>query len=278
LTAGKAVSINEEESICGSRLLYKRITIISGVERAMKFHLVVAVAAAVSAAGIMCSNNPSVPEHVQQGQEILAIVLNDDAVMRIDPILYSGRVGLLKKTEVVEILGKSKEKASVGNDRNYWFRVKSKDGLTGWIFGANLQLLSDKSKRGIDNYISGFYEKEAERLRNVIGGKWWSVDDRGDFTNHGLEIWKEGKYRSYLKGGKEIKGEFNIDVAKSEVVFLNGTTFEGNLNITRRGTFIYLERKDEANPMKFTKTSDTAGNPVEGQEVDQQNQEQNANQ
>ncbi len=221
--------------------------------------LLLLLAAFIVLGGPGCKNSSG--DGLLSGKKELAVILNEDSVMRIDPMLYSGRVTLLKKAEVVEVVGKSKEKGIVGNAQDYWYQVKNREGLSGWVFASNLKLFSNTSKRSVDNYISSFWEKETERLKKVIEGKWWSVDEAGDFTDHGIELSADGKYRSYLKGGREIKGEYNINYNDNEVVFLQGTTFNNNLNIVRRGTFLYLERKDEKNPIKFSKTSDTIDDP-----------------
>jgi hypothetical protein len=89
----------------------------------------------------------------------------------------------------------------------------------------------------------------------MLAGRWWSVDKRGDFTNHALEIFPDGKYKSYLKGGQPITGEYNLNFKENEIVFTNGTTFKTNLNIVQRGTMLYLEKETDKESIKFQKTS-----------------------
>ncbi len=196
------------------------------------------------------------PQHIDlKRDKVVGVVVRENALMRIDPIIYSARIALLKRAEIVEVLDKSKEQGTVGGVRGYWYKVKAPNGITGWVWGKNIQFFTNESKSHIDSYVSSFWEKESERVMKMISGRWWSVDKRGDFTNHALEIFPDGKYKSYLKGGQPITGDYNVNFKDNEIVFTNGTTFKTNLNIVQRGTMFYLEKETEKDSIKFQKTS-----------------------
>lgn len=196
------------------------------------------------------------PQHLDlKRDKVVGVVIRENAVMRIDPIIYSARVALLKRAEIVEVLDKSKEQATVSGARGYWYKVKASNGITGWVWGKNIHFFTNESKSHIDSYVSSFWEKESERVMKMIAGRWWSVDKRGDFTNHALEIFPDGKYKSYLKGGQPITGDYNLNFKDNEIVFTNGTTFKMNLNIVQRGTMLYLEKETDKDSIKFQKTS-----------------------
>jgi len=222
-----------------------------------------AVSVFLASAIVLLSCGGDRPQQISviKNKQMQAMVINDDSVMRIDPLLYSGRVGLLRKADIVEILDRSSMKYSVGNMREYWYKIKSRDGLSGWVYGSNLKIFDKKGERNIKQYVSNFWEQESEKIKKIITGRWWSIDLRGDFTNHGLEIAEDGTYRSYYKGGRDIKGEYNINYGDNEIVFLKGTTFKSNLNIVRRGNFIYLEKKGDESEIKFQKTSNSTEEP-----------------
>lgn len=214
------------------------------------------------------------PQHLDlKRDKVVGVVIRENSVMRIDPIIYSARVALLKRAEMVEVLDKSREQATVGGVRGYWYKVKAPNGITGWVWGKNIHFFKNESKSHIESYVSSFWEKESERVKKLIAGRWWSVDKRGDFTNHALEITPDGKYKSYLKGGQPITGDYNINFKDNEIVFTNGTTFKLNLNIVQRGTMLYLEKETEKDSIKFQKTSgkldeektETAETPKEGE-------------
>jgi len=188
-------------------------------------------------------------------KKVVGMIIRENSVMRIDPIKYAARVALLKRAEIVEVVDKSRELDNVSGSTGYWYKVKSAGGIAGWVWGKNIQFFTNKSKDSIDGFISTFWEEEAKRVMKVISGKWWSVDKRGDFTRHALEISPDGKYKSYLRGGNPITGEYNINFKDNEIIFLKGTTFNQSLHIIQRGTMVYLEKETEKDSVKFQKTS-----------------------
>ena len=190
-----------------------------------------------------------------QKKKVQGMIIRENTVMRIDPILYAARVTLLNRAEIIDVLDKSREMASVGDSRGYWYKVRTGNGISGWVWGKNIQFFTDKSKESIDSFVSSFWEEETERVMKQIAGMWWSVDLRGDFTRHALEIHPDGKYKSYLRGGSPIIGEYNLNFKDNEIIFLKGTTFKSNLHIIRRGTMVYLEKEIENDIVKFQKTS-----------------------
>jgi hypothetical protein len=208
--------------------------------------------------------------------KVVGMVVRENSVMRIDPIKYAARVTLLKRAEIVEVTDKSREPDTVSGSTGYWYRVRTGGGISGWVWGKNIQFFTNKSKDKIDGFISTFWEQEAKRVMKFISGKWWSVDKRGDFTNHALEISPDGKYKSYLRGGTPITGEYNLNFKDNEIIFLKGTTFNLSLHIIQRGTMVYLEKETEKDSIKFQKTSgkldddkkEGEGAPQEGVDAD----------
>jgi len=209
-------------------------------------------------------------------KKVVGMILRENSVMRIDPIIYAARVMLLKRAELVEVMERSQEPATVSGSTGYWYKVKAVNGISGWVWGKNIQFFTNKSKSSIDSYVSSFWEEESKRVMKKISGKWWSVDQRGDFTKHALEISPDGKYKSYLRGGNPVTGEYNLNFKDNEIIFLKGTTFNTNLHIIQRGTMVYLEKENEKDSIKFQKTSSTLdedkpaqeGEPKEGSDAD----------
>jgi hypothetical protein len=186
------------------------------------------------------------------------VVLHDNAALRIDPIVYSSRVALLKKGERVEITDQSKVKGWIGNISNYWYKIRLGKGINGWIFGNNLKLFSEKESSSIDNYLSNLRDEEEKELKKNLAGKWWSINRNGDYTSHSMEIFENGKYKSQSKGGKEISGDYNFNFKENEIIFLNNTTFGFNLKYVSRGTIFYLEAATEKQEMRFKKIHDAS--------------------
>ncbi len=191
------------------------------------------------------------------------IVLNDNAALRIDPLIYASRVTLLKKGEKVEILDQSKEKSWIGKSCDYWYKVNLKKGLSGWIFGGNLKIFTGSQSSTIDNYLSNLREDEEKALKENLAGKWWSVDKHGDFTNHCVEIYTDGKYKSFARGGKEIEGEYTINFSDNEIVFLKNTSIGQNLKFVQRGNLYHLEADDGNREWRFRKIAEGMAEPSE---------------
>lgn len=183
----------------------------------------------------------------------IAVIITPNTAMRIDPLIFSTRVALLKKGEVAEIIERSAEEKNVGNSRSYWYKVRMSNGITGWIYGANITILDDASRGNVESYLSQFWEKETEELSTAMNGKWWSVNRFNDFTNHCLEIYKDGRYKSYIKGAtKKLEGQYNFDFNKSQILFLGETSFTGGaLNFVKRGDTYTLFNDSEKDEIKF---------------------------
>jgi len=200
----------------------------------------------------MKPETPVIPENTQGNQ--LAVIITPNTALRVDPLIFTSRVAQLKKGEVGEVLEKSSEKKPVGGSTDYWYKIRLSNGISGWVFGSNINILKDSNRNNVESYLSQFWEKETKELSEALNGRWWSVNRFNDFTNHVLEIYKDGKYKSYIKGSdKKIEGDYNFDFNKNQIIFLNGTTFEGDLNYFRRGYEYTLSREAEKDEIKFKK-------------------------
>ena len=193
-----------------------------------------------------------IPENIEKNP--LAVIITPNTALRVDPLIFTSRIAQLKKGEVGEVIDKSSEMKTVGKAKDYWYKIKLANGITGWVFGSNMNILKDSDKDHVASYLSAFWEKETSDLSQAMHGKWWSINKFNDFTNHCLEIYKDGKYKSYLKSGsKKIEGEYSFDFNNSQIIFLAGTSFEGDLNYFQRGDEYTLIRESETNEIKFKK-------------------------
>jgi hypothetical protein len=69
-------------------------------------------------------------------------------------------LSMLEKNEAVTVLEKTIQKESIGGKAASWYKVKRKDGLVGWMFGAYLILLN-----GEDGILT--YDSPAMSLRGL---------------------------------------------------------------------------------------------------------------
>lgn len=182
------------------------------------------------------------------------LILTGGTVMRIHPVLYSSKVDELKNGETVEIIAVSAEKAWIGKTNDYWYKVRKSGGITGWVFGQNIKIVSAKNTREIEGFAREMHEKEIAAIKKDITGKWWSINNFNDFTNHCLELYDSGKYHSYFKGSeKGIEGEYEFDFNKNEIIFKKGATFKTNLNFIKRGQTYSLFKETDDGGVKLRK-------------------------
>lgn len=184
------------------------------------------------------------------------IVLKGYTAMRIDPMIFAGIITLLEKGTSVDVLEKSKTKTWVGKTSGYWYRVKTKEGITGWVFEQNISIHQSR-KDSKDRVLSEFMAGERIQVRQYLAGKWWSVNEFGDFTNHCLELYETEKYKSYTKGNEAspIAGTYAVDFNKNEIAFSNGTSFGSNLELAKRGADYVIKKSLKDYELRFSKIS-----------------------
>jgi hypothetical protein len=207
---------------------------------------------ALAAAGTECSKNETAISN-----ETYGIVLNSYSALRIDPFVFAGTITYLNKGDIVEILQRSKEKTWVGKEYDFWYRVKTKDGTAGWVFGRTIGIQASKDKAVMDKIVSDFMEIEAAQIKKDLAGKWWSINEFGDFTDHCLEIYESNKYRSYVKEQetRAIAGTYKFDFNKNEIIFSGGTSFKGNLDLVKRGNVYVIKGKINDRELRFSRIS-----------------------
>lgn len=198
-----------------------------------------------------------------------AVIVSPNAALRIDPILQSARIALLKKGEPVDVLERSKQKTWVGKSNDYWFKIKRANGITGWTYGQNIKILRS-GVDSIEQYLTQAMEDDTEEITKAIVGKWWSVNSYGDFTYHCLELGEDRTYKSYTKGSTAfIEGEYSFDLKKNQIIFSKGATFGKNLDLNKRGQMYFLQIEKDKNLIQFKQITDNIPEPEEEQKEDQ---------
>jgi hypothetical protein len=227
---------------------------------------------------LYCGNNEDKTiitpgKDVKSEKNNMGIILTQDTALRIDPLIFSARITQMNKGQIVEVLDRSSEEKIIAGSADYWYKIKLENRITGWTFGKHIKILDSSGKEAVDSYLGKFWEKETEELSKELHGKWWSINRYGDFTNHALEIHKDGQYRSYSKGGgKPVEGVYNFDFNKNMVIFLSGTTFKNDLHYTKKGNIYSLSIETDKDEIRFKKININPSSDVE--EVQNNNEEQ----
>jgi len=215
---------------------------------------------------IACSNNdPLKPRNISNNSQI-GLVTEKSSALRIEPFIYSSRITDLPKGEKLEILDLSKKKSAIAKSVDYWYKVKTQSGITGWIFGANIKIFSAGSSFSVNNFEEQLKDEEFEKLSTELIGKWWSVNTQEEFTSYWIALFKNGEYEAKHKDSTHLfKGKYNIDAATSAISFDEGTPLGNEFKFTERGQNYFIEYADDKNNYRFKRIS---LNPKSEQEVE----------
>jgi hypothetical protein len=202
-----------------------------------------------------CSRKPA-NEPLSSGKKQIALIIVQDSALRLDPIVSSARIDVLNTGENGEVIDYSKEKSSVAGKQDFWYKIRLRNGVTGWVWGQNIKVFAEGENKSIESFARELRAAEEETVRKEIRGKWWSVVGEDTFTNHILAIHTDGKYAALLKGSdKPVEGTYTIDTEKNLITFDKGAPFGNNVNYIIRGDFYVLEAVGEKSKIRFKRIS-----------------------
>jgi hypothetical protein len=211
----------------------------------------------IAASALSCSKSePLKPVLQQTRNNQIALVTEKGTAVRLHPFVYSSKVYELKNGEQVFVIEKSKVKAAIGKNTDFWYKIMTGNGLTGWLFGANIKIFEPGKESAAKSYETKIHEDEIAALTKELEGKWWSVNTREDFTNYTISLYKDGKYQAMQKdSSKPSKGTYTINPVESTITFSDGTPLGNVMKISERGINYYLEYADEKQNVRFKKIS-----------------------
>lgn len=103
-----------------------------------------------------------------------AIVQYEGLKVRNGPNTMSAEVGKLSDGQQVKLLTRSPEKVKIATMEAHWYRIKTDQGLIGWVYGAYLDI--ESSARGD---IAKIKAEEKEEFLKKLKGRWFGVTDTG---------------------------------------------------------------------------------------------------
>ena len=219
-----------------------------------KIAILFAVAAFISV--ISCSKDTASKGAIAGAKEI-GVIMEQDSSVRLDPVINSARIAVLATGEQVEVLDTSKEKAPVAGKLNYWYKVRLRDGIVGWIYGANLKVFAEGSDSSVDSFAKELRAEESGKVMKDLKGKWWSITDTQAFTDNIIALKDDGTYAS-MKKGKEseaVEGEYKIDTLNSKITFSKGSTVGDTIDYIIRGDIYILEGSVDGKRVSLKKIS-----------------------
>jgi hypothetical protein len=206
---------------------------------------------------ISCSKGPdaSKKEAIAGAKEI-GVIMEQDSSIRIHPLIYSARIAVLATGEQVEVLEKSKEKAPVAGKLNYWYKIRLRDGIVGWVYGANLKVFAEGSDRSVESFAKELRAEESVNAMKALKGKWWSVTETQAFTDNIISLKDDGTYASMKKGSTTpTEGEYKVDTLGSKITFSKGSTVGETIDYIIRGDIYILEGSIDGKRVSLKKIS-----------------------
>nr|WP_155243383.1 SH3 domain-containing protein [Leptospira noguchii] len=180
--------------------------------------------------------------------------------VRSDAKLASDKVGLLKKGEVVNIESVSQAKEDIQNDSAYWYKIKSKSGLSGWVYGKFL-MLYDHSPLTEKEYMALFAKKlyPGESMKKVAPGEYtvkspynFSFNVRISLEDGMIEVQRNAKEHLHAEDVTEVylllkespKQVFSVSGHSKVYVMNTNDCFASIVNGTRLALFDKSIEKD----------------------------------
>jgi hypothetical protein len=102
--------------------------------------------------------NPS-PQTGSFNNYIIGIIQGRVVNLRSRPSLDAKVVSKCKKSEPVIYMMKSKQKTQIGKLNEYWYKIRTQEGIVGWIYGHYLNILTH-DKKGLDGLLRDLIERE----------------------------------------------------------------------------------------------------------------------
>ena len=152
-----------------------------------------------------CGKEKSGVEKTKEFPEY-ATIQGDKVSLRTDPLTTAAEIEFLSAGTRVKIKKRGARKVRISGYNHYWYMVRLKSGLEGWVYGARLSLGgSSVGPRGPE-------EKAISRdaFRKMVIGKWWEINDDGSTGYRKLYFWPDGSYKYGYGTGYMRKGKYDL--------------------------------------------------------------------
>jgi len=112
---------------------------------------------------LLCASIYTWADKDKEVQKKYCIIQGDDVNMRMQPHVKAKVIGKLGKYEFVYCIGKTEGKDKVGEDEEYWYKIRNCDNKEGWVFGKYIQYI-DGTKEP-DKYYKQMIEIEIDKSK-----------------------------------------------------------------------------------------------------------------
>ncbi|MCS6984484.1 MAG: SH3 domain-containing protein [Leptospiraceae bacterium] len=148
------------------------------------------------------TTNPPTPEKAR--------VISNELRVRLTPHVLGAELGRLKKDEEVKVLQISRLKIRLGQDEAHWYKIESKSGLKGWVYGAYLDLEGKPS----------LAKDQSDKISKMLVGRWYIQKEHGALSDRFLSLYLNRQFDCGM--GQKLLGRGyysweNLDTGKVEI-------------------------------------------------------------
>lgn len=174
-----------------------------------------------------------------------AEVTNHKASLRLDPTTVASEIAFLDRGLEIDVIGRTAEKVRISGLNEYWFRIRTPDGIEGWIYGASLSIGS-----------SGGIKRKAKQDRKEVVlslvGKWWETKPDGSTGYRRFYVWADGMYKyAYGTEGPMKEGKYTLDLEKNELKLDPPAGMGDTVRLKRVGTELRLFADTDGKTVAF---------------------------
>jgi hypothetical protein len=174
---------------------------------------------------------------------IIGNINSNNLRIRSNPNTTSEILGLLNTGDTVTINDVTNIKKNISNTENYWYKITTREGITGWIFGEYIDYLSQGIPPEFEkvswNDTYGYLSPvENITINDLKASSWNRFSTNLFFSNEGyyalLDRWDHPKYGRYILQDNIVSFFPPIEIIRfsdkfviNELFYSNETYYEG---------------------------------------------------
>lgn len=192
-----------------------------------------------------------------KGKKKVGISSVANLTVRSDPFVLSTKYDFLAKGEQVDILNVSRKKDRLGKHNSYWYKIRTSQGIIGWVYGAYLNIVDAGDSKKIEEQQAALWDKEGAKLKNALVGQFISVNNEGIYTAEKLIFYPDGNYKAGRgPKNKYWDGTYTILPSQSTIELSQSSTVGKKIAYVLSGDSVLLYGKAYGSTVKLVKVED----------------------
>lgn len=175
-------------------------------------------------------------ETTEEGDLVIknATITSDVVSLRTNPVILASEIQFLHRGDEVKVIGRSTRPDRISGMMDYWYQVRLKNDIQGWVYGPNLSIGRGNNKQKSSEEARAALKEELER---AVVGKWWEILSNGSTGYGRIYFWPDGVYKhGFGRGELRAQGKYTIDVDEMKVVLDKGSYMGEQLSMRKVGS------------------------------------------